>query len=171
MGDLVEQLRAFDGRATTILTEIEAREAGRPGFVDGLIALVDADSESVSSGATWLIKAHLEKGRCLTSVQVSALTARVLGTTVWSAQLHVCQSVQWLDIEPEGEAAALAAWLTPLLDHKKPFLRAWSVDALVRLAGQHSMLAGQAEAAIKRARKDAAASVRARIRNLSLAER
>ena len=60
--ELRDHISAFDGRALTILGEAEARFRDRPDYLESLVALAGDDSEAVSSGATWLIKAHLESG-------------------------------------------------------------------------------------------------------------
>ena len=59
---LRDALTAFDGKATTILGEAEARFARQPGYLQALIDLAGDGDARVSSGATWLIKARLDAG-------------------------------------------------------------------------------------------------------------
>ena len=161
------RLSAFDGRAMTVLGEIAADFGGADDYPDLLITLAGDASGPVSSGATWLIKSRLEKGARLTDVQTAALCARMDSIEDWSAQLHVCQSVQYLEIG-SGEAAGLVRWLKPLLTHKRPFLRAWALDALCHVARRHSGFVCLARDALSNGHDDPAASVRARARNIQL---
>lgn len=159
-------LSDFDGKATTLLGEAEAKFGSEPGYVSALIALSADHEGKLSAGATWLIKSALEQKRALSQGEVCALLDTLPDVTDWAAQLHLCQSVQFLSI-PESHAASLAKWLDPLLSHERPFLRAWSLDALFRLAETHVQFGPEFDAALDQASDDPAASVRARARNLS----
>ena len=162
---LLDALREFDGRALSLLGEAEARLGGDPAYLDALIECARSDEGFVASGATWLIKNALENGRSLSPEQIQAYARAIPGLGEWSAQLHACQSVQFMTIAEE-ESAALVGWLRPLLAHDRPFLRAWSLDALGHLAGQHENFEAEFLAALKTAEDDAAASVRARARQI-----
>ncbi|WP_229953775.1 hypothetical protein [Parasphingorhabdus litoris] len=162
---LLNRLQAFDGKAVTLLGEIEAEYRGEANYLDALIALAAHDQAEVSSGATWLIKAALEGGEALSPAQSEALWDEIPAIRYWQAQLHVCQSAAHLTFSADG-AATMDRWLTPLLHHDRPFLRAWSVDALCRIAVQHPEYGHAARDAARAAAKDSAASVRARVRQL-----
>ncbi|MEL7447354.1 MAG: hypothetical protein AAGK02_16370, partial [Pseudomonadota bacterium] len=73
----------------------------------------------------------------------------------------VCQSIRYLAI-PAGHAQLVARLLAPLLNHRRPFLRAWALDALDWVARVEPGLRGQVSAAMDEAERDDAASVRAR---------
>lgn len=163
---LRDRLAAYDGRATTLLTEAAAAFGRHPGYLDDLIALANDAEQFVSDGSTWLIKHHLEAGQTLSAAQTTALLAQAERLTGWTAMLHLCQSVRDLTIA-EADADALARWLRPLLEHQRPFLRAWSLDALCAVAEQWPRFATDARDALARASDDRAASVRARARNLA----
>ena len=162
---LLDALREFDGRALSLLGETEAWLGGDPTYVDALIQCARSGEGFVASGATWLIKSALEAGLALSVEQMRAYARAIAGLGEWSAQLHACQSVRFLTIA-EQESAALAEWLRSLLAHDRPFLRAWSLDALGHLAGQHASLEAEFLAALEAAEDDAAASVRARARKI-----
>ena len=130
------RLTAFDGRATTILGEAEARFRSRPDYVANLVSLAGDPEPAVSSGATWLIKAHLDAGGTLPAAEGAALLSRLDAIAAWQAQLHLCQIARYLSLEAE-QARSFADWLEPLLEHERSFLRAWSLDALCRLALRH----------------------------------
>ncbi len=169
MTDIRDQLRTrladYDGRAVTLLGETEAALGGKAGYLDALIALAGDDEAHVSSGATWLLKSALENGCEFSAVQVAALCESLANIAIWDAQLHVCQSIQYLFISEEC-AKQLADWLEPLLSHDRPFLRAWSLDALYRVSQQHRGHAAAFASALAVAEQDGAASVRARARKL-----
>ncbi|WP_109356152.1 hypothetical protein [Sphingorhabdus sp. EL138] len=162
---LLTHLQAFDGRAVSMLGEIEAEFGGEAEYLNALIALAAHDQEAVSSGATWLIKAALERRQALSAAQSEALWDEIPAIRYWQAQLHICQSAAHLTFSADG-AAVMDRWLTPLLHHDRPFLRAWSVDALCRIAAQHPEYGHAARDAARAAAKDSAASVRARVRQL-----
>lgn len=164
MTTLEDALRRFDGKAVTILSEARAVFGDRRTFLTELVQLAGHEEPNVSDGATWLIKASLEDGIRLSSSQVEELFGRLDAVSSWPAQLHICQSIQHLEISVH-QASAFADWLTPLLASDRPFLRAWSMDALQHLAKQNPTLAERAAAALNAAENDGAASVRARARN------
>jgi len=159
------RLSEYDGKATTFLGEAEAQYGDVEGYLDALIELLGDKDGHLANGASWLIKSALEQEKLLTAEQVRALTAQLVSIEDWAAQLHICQSVRHVRV-PEESAAKLAQWLDKLLDNKRPFLRAWSLDALSALAIQHSEYAGLFNSALQVAHGDDAASVRARARQL-----
>lgn len=164
MNTLEEALKSFDGKATTILTEIRATFGGEEALLSGLVPLVAHAETQVSDGATWLIKDLLDDGVRLTPSQIEDLIGQLDAATSWQAQLHLCQSIRHLEI-PEHQTIPCADWLAPLLQSERPFLRAWSMDALQHLASRNSKLGGAAKIALAAAEQDPAASVRARARN------
>ena len=163
MTELEDALEEFDGKATSLLSEIKARFGDSPAFMDELIRLADCESGHVSAGATWLIKNLLEDGGRLSEQQTQDFLGRLNGVSDWQSQLHVCQSFQYLGM-PAELAGACAAWLTPILRSDRPFLRGWSMDALQHLASRAPELGDSAAAALRAAEADPAASVRARAR-------
>jgi len=164
MKQLLEDLRAYDGKAITILGEIEARYGSTDSYAADLVGLAAHDVATVSDGATWLLKAHLEGGGRLSAAATRRLFENLDKITAWQAQLHLCQMMEHVDVSV-AQAAAVVAWLTPLQQHKRPFLRAWSMSALQHVAAQHPKFAEEAAAALALAEADNAASVRARARN------
>jgi len=160
------RLAAYDGRAVTILGEAEAACRAMPGYVDALLGLCGEVAETVAAGASWLLRSAVQSGETLTEAQVTGLVAQLDHVQGWAAQLHLCQTIRELAIPAEA-AAELADWLTPLLRHERPFLRAWSLDALAHLAKAHPAYGEAYAAALDRALEDDAASVSARARRLA----
>ena len=156
-------LLGFDGKSPTVLTESAIRFRGRSDYFDWLVALAGDPEDAVSSGATWLIKYELENSWHPSPAWIRVLAATLDRVGPWEAKLHICQSVRFLPSVADT-AATFHAWLLPLLDHERPFLRAWALDALCRLPGEDGALGAEAAAALDRMAEDPAASVRARVR-------
>ena len=165
LDDLAAALRNYDGRDTQYLQAIAERFAASQGYVDGLFACMESPTTRVVDGATWLILAVIRSGVELTIEQTTALIGKASFLTSWAAQLHVCQSVRLLPIDADL-ALMLAEWLRPLLSSKKPFVRAWSLDAFVHVCALLPFHAGEGCMALEAGLNDPAASVRARARNL-----
>ena len=158
------ELRAYDGRTTT-LTAIEEKYGPKPWYLGALVAMASDADAKVSDGATWLLKSSLEKGATLSARQTAELVPILESITTWQAQLHLCQALRHIDIPP-NYSSTVADWLSPLLHHTRPFVRAWAVSALCDLARQHADCKKSAHAAMDAALCDPAASVRARARSL-----
>jgi hypothetical protein len=107
----------------------------------------------------------LEAGRELSKLQCRTLISKLETVESWAAQLHLCQVIRHLSPNAQG-AEEIVRWLLPLLAHDRPFVRAWSLDALCHVSALYSVYASRAEEALNSATRDAAASVRARARNL-----
>ena len=165
MSDLHQALRAFDGRAISILSEARARFGGSADFLGELAALIGSQEGSVSDGATWLIKNCAESGVVPGPPEVAAIVARLDTVTTWPAALHLCQTAEFFAFTPD-QARRFAEWAAQFRDHERPFLRAWSMNALQHAARHAPDLAPLAETALILAEKDGSASVRARARNV-----
>lgn len=165
MSDLLEALRAFDGKAVTILSEARAKHGERPGFMGDLIKLIDSQEPYLADGATWLLKDCLESRIHLEPKDVAALIARLEAVPTWQAALHLCQIAEHLDLIPK-QAKRYGKWTAQYLQHKRPFLRAWSMSALQYAATRSPDLVDAAEMALIAAGEDKAASVRARARQM-----
>lgn len=130
------------------------------------VELASDDVPAVAEGATWLLRAWLEGGAVLPAAQVEGLADRLARVGSPWARLHIAQSVGLIDITPETRER-FAAFLRQGLQSERPFLRAWSMDGLVRLASRYEAHAGEADRALRAAFEDPAASVRARARRVS----
>ncbi len=163
--NLKTALAHFDGKAITILGQIEAEFGNDPEYLAALVELLPSSIPNIENGATWLIKDRLERGEILSEARTDQLAAAAAALTDWQAQLHLAQSVKFL--HPSKPAARLLALeMKGFLGHERPFLRAWGLDALVHLSGNLEELRASAEEALKSANEDPAPSVRARARNL-----
>lgn len=159
---LREELCAYDGRSPTLLSEISVRYRGQTGFQSDLVTLAFDEVPTIADGATWILKAELEDGCVLPPQDVERLAERLNEVKAWQAQLHICQLIRYLKV-PEKSEQSFETWLETMLDARRPFLRAWSVDAYCRLCGGNSQ---KTMSLLDRMKEDEAASVRARVRNL-----
>lgn len=163
MISLEDALEGFDGKTTDVLGQIRAAHGDEPAFLTALVRLAAHGNARIADGATWLIKDLLGDGIRLSAEQTQELTGRLTAISSWQAQLHLCQCAGHV-APPEAQAFAWADWLSALLAGKRPFLRAWSMDALQHLAARTPDLRARAAAALDDAENDPAASVRARAR-------
>lgn len=164
--DLRTALLAFDGKAISLLSEAAAAHGSAPDYLDQLLSFITAPEPQLGAGASWLIKAHLEAGHGLTNVQSQVLLEALKADLDWATALHILQSVKFLDVGVASDDGALKA-VEDYARHARPFVRAWALDAFVRLATPHPGLEKQIARLLKQGHADVAASVRARARRLS----
>lgn len=170
MTGLEEHLRDFDGKAISHLSETQMACRGMAVYLDDLIRLSFDPRALVSQGATWILKAELEAGICLSDRHLDDITRGLSGITSWQAALHLLQMVEMLGLTA-AQAEAFAEWSQRYAGHPRPFLRAWSLHAQVVL-GHHFLQSGRdVQALLAEADRDQAASVRARARQLRKALR
>ena len=120
----------------------------------------------MSEGATWLLRAWLEAGATLSDRQVVELADRLERIGSDWARLHIAQAVGSLPV-PAEVAERFAAFLRGGLVSERPFLRAWAMDGMVRLAREHPDYSEEADLALHAAFADPAASVKARARRVA----
>ena len=170
--DLTAELRrsldSFDGNAVSMLSETRVRLGDNPGFKPALISLFAETGGHISRGATWLWLDHLKTGGAATSEDWAAISDQLGPIEDWQAVLHVLQSVDFLTDVPSN-STPFSDFAREHLHHKRPFVRAWALNALCQLAALDPSLTADAAKAHADALNDPAASVRARARNLTLA--
>ncbi|WP_394692766.1 hypothetical protein [Hyphobacterium sp.] len=166
MQALRSAIEPFDGRSITLLGEAEKRFGEDPAYIDALIDLLADDAAMIPSGASWLLKSALERGETLTPPQSTRLARAAVRLSEWSASLHILQSLSHWQVMDE-DADALAGWAGQCMKSPRPFVRAWAMDALCRIAGQFARFSDRAKAAHAAGLDDKAASVRARARRIT----
>lgn len=162
---LESELEKFDGVAVSILSEARVKCAGSPQYFDELVRLSFDPRETISAGATWIIKAELEEGADLKPNQIQEIASSVNIEMPWQSMLHLCQSIECIHLTEE-QADRFFKWAHSLSDHTRPFLRAWSLHVLVYVAMNYDRYRKVAVLELKKAEEDKAASVRARVRKL-----
>lgn len=160
---LLLDLAEYDGKSVEVLERIRDRYPPDSELLSQLVPLAAAEDTNVQAGATWLLRAHLRLGVAAGAADVRTL-ASLLGeiTSPW-AKLHVCQSLEHLEV-PEEDADRFADFLRACVADPNTFVRAWATDGFCRLASTHRHLASEAKALLESALADPAASVRARAR-------
>lgn len=139
--------RAWDGKTVAELKAV-ADELTAQDHCD-LLAACRSDELKIVRGASWVLKAAYERGADI------PFPADLLGGDPhWEIALHLLQSIQHCPVDLPAET------VRPYLQHQKPMVRAWALDATVRLG------APDAAKLLSAAADDPAASVRARARNL-----
>lgn len=159
-------VRNYDGRDVEPLAKAYQAFASVGGFTDEVLKLCRSANALEGEAATWLLKAFMDDGGRLTAAQTRQLIDIAGDFSSWQAQLHVCQCIRKLETEPE-DANVLVEWLMPFLSSERPFLRAWSLDALSAITEQHASHREVFSSALSKAASDDAASVRARARKLA----
>lgn len=163
--ELERRLQEFDGVAVSILSEARSACRNDPDFHFELIRLCRDPREHIANGATWIVKAESDDGVHFEPEVLNPLISSLDTLPDWQARLHICQSVDAFVLSRK-QAETFFGWAASLADHDRPFLRAWSVHAMVNLSLRFDRLLDGAEAALCAAERDTAASVRARARKL-----
>lgn len=164
-GPLETHLQNYDGKAVSLLSEARVACRNSASYFDNLIALCIDSRATISDGATWILKAEFEDGAVLSPELTELLVASLDKLNSWQAMLHVCQGVAGFRFT-SAQADRFVGWAKTLSDHSRPFLRGWSMNAIVVLGQEFAAVRDDAEAALLRAENDPAASVRARARQL-----
>ena len=154
MSELLRNLRKFDGKDTSVLSNIGMQFSGDADFLERLVSLVDSQEGFVADGATWLIKNCAESGVVPGPREIAAIVARLDAVPTWQAVLHLCQSAAFFAFTPD-QARRFGDWAARFRDHERPFLRAWSMTALQHAARRAPDLAPLARTALSRAEEDA----------------
>ncbi|MEM9787055.1 MAG: HEAT repeat domain-containing protein [Pseudomonadota bacterium] len=137
----------WDGKTTAQLVAVT--DSLSPQDYPGLLTACRSHDAVTARAASWVLKAAYERGADI------PFPADLLAKDVhWEVVLHLLQSVQHVVVDLPTELIA------PYLTHAKPMVRAWALDAYVRLG------APDGSDVLERMAADKAASVRARARNL-----
>lgn len=163
--NLETELKKFDGVAVSLLSEARVKCADNSDYFDELVRLSFDPKETISAGATWIIKAELEEGGSLTVGQIEKIVVSLNNEMPWQSMLHICQSIEWIPLTQE-QANRFFQWSQSLTNHSRPFLRAWSLHVLVFVGSKYETFQEEVTSALKIAHEDKAASVRARARKL-----
>lgn len=168
-------LREWDGKSVEDIHSLYQRFKQDPQLIDHLIAF--AKQETLQSGATWMLKAHLESifdTRTTTSHDGLALTQRQANQIIalsdrlhpWQAKLHLLQILPCLTIS-KANKPKLEYFLRQCLADSNKFVRAWAYNGLFILSQQYPEYREETKQFFAMAMKDEAASVKARIRKLT----
>ena len=164
--DLQAALATFTGNEVSLLSEVKARFRSQPDFETSITALAASDDPMMSRAAMWVILECVREGTLLVHRISAALHPHLQALADWQAVLCLLQAFDQLS-QPIDHAESYADFAEANLSHQRPFLRAWSMNTLCRLARFHPELAARAQRTHQNAINDPAASVRARARNIA----
>ncbi len=160
---LEQAIRAWDGKSADDIEAVYLRHEGQSDLVASLLEL--SSNPELETGATWLLKRHLERGGRLDAGAIADLFALAPGLQTWEARLHLLQGLLYLRI-PESEQPRLEAFVRKCLADPNKFVRAWAYNGFYELARQYPQYRNEAAKLFEMAMRDEAASVKARVRNL-----
>ncbi|MCP4099261.1 MAG: hypothetical protein GY748_23805 [Planctomycetaceae bacterium] len=164
--NLIDELGKFDGKRTAPLDKIAQRILHRKGIVNELIAFAQSNDIKIQSAATWLLKNLNEQRNLFSEAQTVDLIDLLSNLNHWDAKLHVLQILPSLTI-PSQHFDPLQRNLKANTQSENKLLRAWSFNGLAVLADQRSTSRSEVNRILSGAQNDPAASVRARIRQIS----
>ncbi|MCO7225957.1 hypothetical protein [Pleionea sp. CnH1-48] len=164
MSGLKTLLQQWDNKDLDVLSGIYAEYHSSSRFVSSLLNYLSEGS--LQTAASWLLLHHLAQGANLSKKQSLKLFEQMSHLAHWQSCLHVLQSIQYLSIPSDGESL-LYSFARAQLDSPNKFVRAWSYDALIRLADIESDYREEVASFVAMANRDEAASVKARIRQLT----
>lgn len=164
---LRNRLAAFDGNAVSYLSELQAQDPDPETLTERLIQVLGDADEMVQRGATWILFDQMKAGASISEADWRRIADRVIPIGDWQAALHLLQMLSFQS-PPADTSKQFADFAAPYLEHKRPFLRAWSISALVTLASEDSELTETARKAVQIGLADPAASVRARARKVEV---
>lgn len=166
--DIAARLLEWDGKHTDLLVKVHGEVSEEDNYPDVLATLCGSENSRLQEAASWLV---LHCGKCGVAFG-PALSGRIVAAMnadkSWAQALHICQAMKYLDLT-EADAISHLPRFQDLASHKRPFLRAWAVDAVVVLGKRHGgEVLSAAQTLLANAAKDPAASVRARVRNIAI---
>jgi hypothetical protein len=161
---LLTVLRRFDGKKTEPLVEL-ADNIVTSDNIDELLAISEFEDARLQVAATWVLKRCQDNGISLSKQSIETLIDLLARVTYWEAQLHLLQMLSSLTI-PSKKVSRLWKTSVALTGDANNFVRAWSYNLLAEIGDQHARRQKEVLGLLETADQDAAASVRARIRQI-----
>lgn len=139
-----------------------------PAYLPAVYAVAESpESDNASVAATWLLLRLYRADPSAAQRDVARLTALLKTTTHPDARLHLIQSLdRAVPALKDPARKKLATALRADATHKRPFIRAWTLSVLARLAANTKSIQPWVADLIEEAESTAPASVKARIRQL-----
>ena len=159
-------LADYDGKSVAILQSFQAAHPPDDAILAEAVDLVASADPGTSNGAGWLLRSYLADGANLSGDLTDRLADRLADIPSGMPRLHVCQAMAWIPIQPR-HTAVFADFLRECIGSPRPFVRAWAIDGLWRLALLHAEFRAEAIHQIEQGMSDTAASVRARCRRIA----
>lgn len=163
--NLIDALAEFDGRHVGPLEEVAERCAGASGACDELLIACHSDVEKLQVAASWVLKRLLEQAVELSEGQTRELLKLLGRVSVWEAELHLLQAMDYLRVPSRGAKIVFDTVENKLISNQK-FVRAWAYSGVALIADQHPRFRDRAALLLAKSDADEAASVRARVRQI-----
>ncbi|MEM8873080.1 MAG: hypothetical protein AAGD32_02370 [Planctomycetota bacterium] len=164
--NLAAEIEKFDGVHTDVLESAALRWEPTAADVRLLLKLGGDADVNRAVGASWLLKDLAGRGYRLTAAQSKTLLGLLDDEKDWQMTLHLVQAFPAVKVT-RATADAWHARLAELAAHPQNFVRAWSFNALALLATTHERFRPDVADRLEVAGHNDAASVRARIRNVT----
>ncbi len=159
--DLALDIANWDGKSADEIRAIYETYQGHKDFVSHSVKLLK--QTKYQTGATWLLKRHLEQGRVLDAQAIKSIYNALSGLEHWQARLHVLQCVPRMPI-PQSSRLRVEKFLRTCLIDDVKFVRAWAYFGFYELALQYPQHQKEAMQILELGLRDEPASVQARIR-------
>ena len=160
-------IAAWDGKSSADIEAIYRRYRDDASFPCELVEC--CRDAGLQKGASWMLKRCFEDGRGPSADAIAVLLERLAELEHWESKLHLLQCLPQIRIE-KAAAAAVEAFLRDCLGHDNKFVRAWAYGGFIELSRQYPRYRREAKALLEVAQRDEAPSVRARIRNITIAD-
>lgn len=161
---------AFDGKDVVPLEAFALEHEGEAGYLDGVFGVAGAaEREMELVAATWLLLRRFRADDAGAAEHAGRLSGLLGGAAHPDARLHVIQCLDRVVAAGGFDGAGrkkLAKALRADLEHERPFIRAWALSVLARLAADTPSVRAWVGEAIGDAESNGTASLKARVRQL-----
>lgn len=174
MKELEKKLSQWDGKSVEDLEELyhsikQQKNYSPADSQQQLIQLLE--NANLQTGASWLLKHGWEQQEFVpTATDSKNILHSLPQLSAWEAKLHILQSLTYLALDQASinktECKRLYAFLQKNLSSDNKFVRAWTYNGLYELTLNYPSYTEEVKQLFRRAMKDEAASVKARIRNI-----
>ncbi|MEZ5347256.1 MAG: hypothetical protein R2681_17045 [Pyrinomonadaceae bacterium] len=160
--NLEESIILWDGRSKEKIETVYEKFSASKEFIEEVFVL--CRREETETGATWLLKQHLESGVSISVEKKAEFFDLLKEPKAWEAKLHLLQCLPFFSIPASKEAAA-AEFVRNCLTSRNKFVRAWAYGGFCKLAEEYPEYRDEARQFVSYAMNKEPASVKARIRN------
>lgn len=155
----------YDGKHADVLKELKQEFEPTAAVLRQCVRLAGHEDVLIGQGATWLLWSWMSSGARLTPRVIGELAGMLPGFDDKWVLLHLIRCVPLMKV-PAEHVPAYAQFLERCCSGKLPFMRAWAMDSLHRMALAHEHLAERSRAAMEAAAVDPAPSVRKRLQKI-----
>ncbi len=159
-----QEIINWDGKSSKYITATYNRYSNENLFSSQLIEFTQ--QAKLQKGATWLLKHHLECGWKIPSKEIAKIYKLLPKLEHWETKLHILQCIPYMPINKTAKKH-VETFLRKCLSDDNKFVRAWTYNGFYLLSLQYPAYQEETQRLFELAMKDEAASVKARIRNIT----